>query len=238
MRRANLHAGPRFCAHVLESSILQIAEHSVRLPVVLLRIDVGIFTDVGIGAEQVLVAVVIEVVNARTPATHLDALKTNACCISISAEEAVTLVTEQREGLTPKSSHKQARVTVVVPVAKVDARAASPHSIFRVRHEGLDTDLVESVARTILEQEIPFVVVSDENVHPSIAVVVSNCHAHAFSDVLRNSRHIGDVGEGTIAIVVVQDVWLSLVKRRRTGDALAGRTANPGSRKRPVQIVA
>src|SRR4029077_4590049 len=99
----------------------------------------------------------------------------------------------------------------------------------------LDPDLVESVAGAISEEKIPVVVVRDENVHPSVAIVVGNRHTHPFADVLRNAHRIGHIGKGAVAVVVVEDVWFSLVKRRRTGDALAGRAANPGGRKGPIE---
>src|SRR4029077_5204127 len=138
----------------------------------LLRINVGILADVGIGAEQVFVSVVIKVVDARAPTAQLDTAKTDARSIRISAEESVALIAEEREGLAPKRGHEQAWLAVIVPVTKVDAHAGHRHAIFRIRDEGLDPDLVESVAGAIPEEKIPVVVVRDENVHPSVAIVV------------------------------------------------------------------
>src|SRR6267142_5770045 len=161
MRCASRQAGPRFGAHILECSITQISKHGVRLPVVLLRVDVGILAHVGIGTKQVLVSVIVKIVNARTPAAHLDTAKANARHVSISAKEAIPLVAKEREGLTPKGSHEQARFSVIVPVAKVDTHAGYRYPVFGVGHEGLDADLVESMASPIPEQEIPVVVVID-----------------------------------------------------------------------------
>ena len=99
MRCGNQHSGSCLRADVLERSIVQIAKHGVGLPVVLLWIDVGILADVRIGAEKILVSVIVKIVDSRAPATHLEAAKTNACHVSIGAEEAVAFVAEHRKRL-------------------------------------------------------------------------------------------------------------------------------------------
>ena len=238
MCRANLDAGACLVSYIAESPLAQISKNGVRLSVMLLGIDIGVFTDMGIGAEQILVPIVVKVLNTGAPAAHLEAAKTDARGIGVSAEEAIALIAIERKRLSSEGGHEQTRPAVIHPVPKVHAHAGHRHAIFRVGDEGFDANLVESVARAIFEQEIPVVVVGDEYVHPSVTVVICDGHSHTLSNVRGNSHHFRDVGEGAIAVVVIQDIGFAFVKGRRTGEALAGSSADSRSCKRPVQIVA
>src|SRR5689334_20634184 len=86
MRGSKLQCDSGFVANVLKCAIVHVAENGVGLAIVLLPINIGILAYVGICREQVLVAVVVKVLNADTPAAHLETAKPDTRLVAIIAE--------------------------------------------------------------------------------------------------------------------------------------------------------
>src|SRR5713101_9214571 len=68
---AQTEAGARVCTYVLKGIVFHVLEDGVGLQIMLLRINIGIFTDMGVGAEEVFVTVIVKVHDASSPAAHL-----------------------------------------------------------------------------------------------------------------------------------------------------------------------
>src|SRR6476660_10004618 len=60
------------CTYVLKGVVFHVLEDGVGLQIMLLRINIGIFTDMGVGAEEVFVAVIVKVNYPSAPAAHLE----------------------------------------------------------------------------------------------------------------------------------------------------------------------
>src|ERR1700682_5266516 len=71
MSGTNLHIRTGFRAFINECSILDILEHGICLLVVLLRVVIGVLTNVRVGGEKILKTIVIEVIDAIAPTAHL-----------------------------------------------------------------------------------------------------------------------------------------------------------------------
>ena len=56
-------------------------------------------------------------------------------------------------------------------------------SVVGVCDERLDAYLIEGFSTTVFEKKISVIVVGDEDVHPTVIVVVGDCYPHAFADV-------------------------------------------------------
>src|SRR5258705_3330528 len=95
----NLHVRTGELAYITERAIVSILEHSVRLPILLLVVLIRVLTSVGIRAEQVLKAIVIEVVNPVSPATHGQSGESHTSFIGVRAKESGSLTAEERERL-------------------------------------------------------------------------------------------------------------------------------------------
>src|SRR5258707_4443633 len=79
------------CTYVLKGVVFHVLEDGVGLQIMLLRINIGIFTDMGVGAEEVFVAVIVKVDDSSAPAAHLECRETNIGGIRIPVEEIICL---------------------------------------------------------------------------------------------------------------------------------------------------
>src|SRR5277367_4379348 len=92
VRGTKLHIRSCQGAYIGEGAIAEVSEDGIRLPVVLQRIDIGILADVGVGAKQVFVAVVVEVKNSPAPPAHAEAGKAYSRRVGLDAEQSIAVV--------------------------------------------------------------------------------------------------------------------------------------------------
>ena len=183
MGSTNLHVRASIPAHVLKSAVVHVPKNSVRLPVMLLTIQISILTHVRVRREQVLVTIVVEILNSGSPAAHFKAAKSDTCLVTFVAEKTVAFVAEERIGFAAKCGDDQAGFAIIVPVAKIHAHAGDGQSAVGVCDERLDPHLIECLSSAVFEKKISVVVVGDENIHPAVIVVVGHRYAHAFANI-------------------------------------------------------
>jgi hypothetical protein len=75
------------------------------------------------------------------------------------------------------------RLAVVEYVLEIGAHAGDRVGALRVGHAAFQGDLLEFLAAEIVEEKIGQVVVGDEHVHESVAVVVGDHSSHALARV-------------------------------------------------------
>ncbi len=202
------------CTYVLKGLVFHVLEDGVGLQIMLLRIDIGIFTDMGVGAEEVFVAVIVKVHDSSSPAAHLVRRETNIGGIGIHGEEVISLASIQREGFAAQRRNKDSGPPIVSVVSKIDTHTRNRNTILRICHAGFYPDLIEPFSPAILEQKVSLVVVGYENVHPSVCVVVSHSDAHSLPNVSGDARRLGNIRKCSVAVVVIQNVRLAGVERR------------------------
>src|SRR5690348_17269308 len=112
--------------------------------------------------------------DAISPTAHFEGAEPDAGLVGVGAEQSVALVTKQWEGFASKGGHEQAGFAFIAPVAKIGPHAGHNNSILGVGDERFYADLIKPPPAAILEQKIPFVVVCDKDIHPSVVVVVGN----------------------------------------------------------------
>src|SRR5438876_8586395 len=120
---AQTEAGARVCTYVLKGIVFHVLEDGVGLQIMLLRINIGIFTDMGVSAEEVFVAVIVKVHDSGSPAAHLVCRETNIGGISIHSEEIISLVSVQRECFATQRCNKNSGPSIVSIVSKIDTHA-------------------------------------------------------------------------------------------------------------------
>ena len=138
--------------------------------------------------EQVLVTIVVEILNACTPAAHFEAAESDARLVTVIAKKSIAFISEHRVGLTAKGGDDKAGLAIIVPIAKIHAHAGNGQSAVGVRDEGLDTHLMECFATAVAKKKISVIVIGDEDIHPAVIVVVRDGDAHSFADVPRDAH--------------------------------------------------
>src|SRR5258708_1868933 len=109
---AQSQGGSSFGTYILKSCVAQILKETVRLPVLLLRVHVRVFADVRVGAEKILVAVVVEIIDPCTPPAHLEAGESNAGFIGSHREKFSVLVAKEGKRFSAKRRYEKARSPV------------------------------------------------------------------------------------------------------------------------------
>src|SRR5260221_5136161 len=113
MCSAQTEARACVCTYILKGVVFHVLEDGVGLQIMLLRINIGIFTDMGVGAEEVFVAVIVKVHDSSSPAAHLVRLETNIGGIGIHGEEVISLASIQREGFAAQRRNKDSGPPIV-----------------------------------------------------------------------------------------------------------------------------
>lgn len=200
-RNLQVRAGAR--AKILKFAGLEVAEHGVRLPIVLPRVDFRIFADVRIGAEEIFVPIVVKIEDPRAPAAHLKTGKADTGRVGLLAEETLALVAEEGKGFASEGGEENAGPARVGPVPEIDTHTRNRNAVARVRHFGFNADLLEAPTPQIFEKKVPFVVVGDEDVRPAVAVIVRDRGAHAFSNLFEEAHGSGNIRKRPVSVVVV-----------------------------------
>ena len=160
--------------------------------------------------EEVLPAVVVEVVKGRTEARHAHAERTHAAGRRGFSEVALAGVEIDGEGLALERDIDDIGVAVIVYVAKIRAHTGDECGIFSERDVGLERDFLKFVAE-IVEEESVLGVIGHEEIGLAVKVVVGHPDAHTLADVIANAPLLGDIFERAVALVEKELVGESLV---------------------------
>ena len=105
---------------------------------------------------------------------------------------------------------RDVRIAVVVEVAKIEAHAPNEVPILGQRRSGLECNLFELLAQ-IVKEEVVEGIVGDEDVGPTIQVVVRDADAHSLPHMRPNAPCLGNVFENAVAFVQEELVRQALV---------------------------
>jgi hypothetical protein len=161
-----------------------------------------IVLDVAAGYESVLPAIVVEVVQADTPAGPRKAGGSDAARGAEVGELAAADVPQQGERLIGQSGDEGIFTAVVIVIAKVETHGRDGIAILVVGDAGGQALLAERAVALVVKQEVGHRIVRDHHVQPPIAVVVSEGQAHAFAKVSGDARLARDVAKGSISLVM------------------------------------
>ena len=97
-------------------------------------------------------------------------------------------------------------MAIVVVVAEVDSHACESLAVLVVADAGEKTDFGESAVAIVVVEEALHGVVGDKNIGEAIAVVVGKGNAESLAMRIGDSGLLGNVGEGAVPIVVIEDI--------------------------------
>src|SRR5260370_2144434 len=215
----NGDAGTGVVRDVAKAAIAQIFVEQLALGVAgfgLELLDFGI--DVAVADENVGLAVVVHVEKAATPAEVLSVpaeagLKSGIFKIR-AAEVAV-----QRRSVAGKIRFDEIEIAVEIVIGGGDAHAGLGLAIGTESAAGFDGDVRKGAIFLVLIERAGGGIVSDRDVRPAVVVEISGEDTEAVScSCFENAGFLADVGEGAVAVVVIEDVFAAVESGRAAGD--------------------
>src|SRR3989441_4273970 len=179
-------------------------------------LDFGI--DVAVANENVGPAVVVHVEKAAAPAEILR-VSAESSGESGVLEIGATEIAIERGRVAGEIRLDDVEIAVEVVIGGGDAHAGLGLAVGREGAAGFDGDIGERAVPFVLIERAGLRVVGDVNVGPAVVVEIGGEDAEAESAVgLQDAGGFGDVGEGAVAVVVIEDVFAAGQAGRAAGD--------------------
>ncbi len=152
-------------------------------------------------------AVVIHVEEANSPAkqTSINAEAARVCPVF---KRAVAQIGVKRIGVAGEVGLCDVKIAVAIVVADRDAHAGLRFAFGRESCARLDRDVLESSVFLVLIKRGRARIVRDVDVRPSVIIEIGSSNAQPIGAAcVPDTGLFTDVGEGAIAIVVIQNVF-------------------------------
>ncbi len=204
---------------ILEASVAQVLVEDLALRVSgfgLQLLDFGI--DVAVAHQNVGPAVVVEVEESAAPAEILGVQAQSGLKGGV-LEVRATLVVIQGWSVAREIGFHDVEIAVEIVVGGRDAHAGLRLAVGTEGATGLERDVDELAVLLVLVKRAGGGVIGHVDVGPAIVVEVRREHAESVGSVrFENPGRFGDVGEGAVAVVVVEDVVVALQSGRSAGN--------------------
>ena len=151
------------------------------------------------------------------------------------AEVATTEVEVERVGVAGEVGFDDIEHAVPVEVAYRDPHTGLGSAVGGVGYAGFDGDVFEGAVFLVLVEGGGGGVVGNVDVGPAVTIEVGHSDGEGVgADGVEDAGFRTDVGEGTVAVVAVEDVFAALQARRAAGDldAFVGAAGGLGERGR------
>src|SRR5215467_3454944 len=102
-------------------------------------------------------------------------------------------------------------MTIIVVVAEVDSHASEGLAILVIADAGKKADFVEGTVSIIVVEKALDRVVCDKNIREAIPIVVGKGNTQPLAMRIGDSSPLRNVGEGTVTVVVIQDIRQAIV---------------------------
>src|SRR5437879_13497641 len=136
-----------------------------------------IIQNVALGHEQVLPAIVVEVLQANTPARAACSKRAQTGFEASSGKETRAVVVIKTVNRPRKHGHKDVRLAVVVVVMEDRTQTGKRLAIHGKRSAGFEGALRERTVAVIAEEELLHAIVGYEDVGEAVVVIVGEGHA-------------------------------------------------------------
>ena len=229
--------GPAARLDLAEFPIHPAAKQQVRLSVRIVRVALVLPHHPAVGFIQIEKPIVVKILPTQAKAGEAAADRRQTRCRGAVLEISTT-VSIQRIGFGAEISDQQIQIAIVIEVFGGDAHARLGHAL-QIRSASIGQGHVFKMCAVIEPELVVHAVVGDEDVDAVIAIEIAAHHAQAGAETGVNLHRVGDVGEGSVAVVAIQGVG----KRRLIvgGAAIvvaAEVRAIQFGRRRPGQIIA
>src|SRR6185369_4274809 len=84
-------------------------------------------------------------------------------------------------------------------------------SVATHRYPGDVSDFLECAVMFIAKQRVRHRIIGDEDVLPAVPVEIKGDHSQPVARFRRDPGNLADIGEGTVAVIVIQSRRLSVV---------------------------
>src|ERR1700676_823154 len=194
---------PNFIRDLFKLAVPELAEQVRRLRVAdALLYALDLIFDVAVGDEDVLPAVVIVVEEETAEAERYERRTTDFRARSFIHEQAVAFVVVEREHLVCKICNDEAGAAGTVIIHSINAHAGAGHAIFAERDASRNGTLFEGAILFIQVELVGLRVVGDQDVGPSVVVVVENGDAESLRRRIVKARFLGGVFKLAVAQVM------------------------------------
>src|SRR6266851_5470037 len=201
-------AGTGVVGNVVEAAVAEIFVKQLALRVAgfgLELLDLGI--DVAVAEEDVRPAVVVHVKKTAAPAEILGVLAEAAQVGGVLEIRAAEIVIKRR-GIASEIRFDEIEIAVEIVIGGGDAHAGLRLAVGAESAARFDGDVGESAVFFVLIERAGRGIVGDVNVRPAVVVEIGGEHAEAEGAVgLQDAGFFADVGEGAVAVVVVENVF-------------------------------
>src|SRR5579883_1149349 len=152
--------------------------------------------------EQIGIAVVVVVEEFYAPSAHETGDSADAGWTGHFVEREITIVLINRIHFVVDVGDKKVLPAIVVEIGGIDAHAGARPALLAESHAGIEANVRECAVLFVKEEKIFDGIVGDEKVHPSVVVDVGGDDAPGLAKGFSHARLFGNVGEGSVAIVV------------------------------------
>src|ERR1700728_3883506 len=189
------------------------------------------------GSENVLVSVVVEIEDSRSPRGKARGHGRHTCHLRYIFELAIPQIAIKGEAVTVHRGLKYIRSPVVVDIAEINPHTCNGPAVFVIGYAGRERDIGKCSIAIIVQQEVRKGIVGNKDVGETIAIIVGKCEAHALTRILGNTRLLGYIRERTVTIIPIQKIRRApiFVGRAIVNDVI--RPANMGSGKGIIKII-
>src|SRR5229473_2372588 len=211
--------GARVVGSIVEAPVAQILVQQLALRVARFGFQLLDFRiNMSIAEEDVRPAVIVHVEKAAAPAEILRMLAEAALVGAVLEIRAAKIVVE-RGRVASKICFDEIEIAVEIVIGGGDAHAGLGLAVGAESAARFQGDVYEGAVLFVLIQRAGGGVVGNVNVRPAIVVEISGEHAEAESAVsLEDAGFFADVGEGSVAVVVIENVLAAVESRRAAGD--------------------
>jgi len=212
-------AGAGVVGNVIEAAVAEIFVEQLALRIAgfgLELLDFGI--DVAVADENVGPAVVVHVKKTAAPAEILRVLAEAGLIGGVLEIGAAEIVVERR-GVAGKIGFDEIEIAVEIVIGGGDAHAGLGLAVGAERAAGFESDVREGAVLFVLIERAGGGIVGDVNVRPAVIVEIGSEHAEAVGAVgVEDAGFFGDIGEGAVAIVVIENIFSAKQAGRAAGD--------------------
>src|SRR5579864_7815715 len=176
------------------------------------------------------IVVVVEKLHAKAKKRNADRPKSGGP--SLVGEAGVVVVVVEVVGIVGKVGFYQVWPAVIVVIGAVHPHAGLGQAVGAESHSGLHSHLREPSFAVVVVKPTGAGVIGDVKIEAAVLVVVQPNDAQAIVGVGVNAQLFAHVGEGAVAVIVVEPVTRAFQASRSAGNGyaavLAERTAAEG----------
>ena len=162
--------------------------------------------------EKILPAVVVVIEQVRAPTGKSKSRAAHAGRVGHIPKGAVAVVAKKHVAFVGEIGDHDIGTAIIIVVAEIRAHAGEGLAILVVSNARQQPDFAERAVAVVVVEKTLHRIVGDEDVGEAIAVVVGERDAQSFAIGIGDAGFLGNVGEGAVSIVVIENVG----RRRRS----------------------